>query len=145
MNSSISNLVRLDSWDNRLEDIASTHASILPEWGASDCLMAVGEAIQAVVGNNPFEQFHKKYRTEAGAAKLMRRHGCENVKQVFETFLGLEPVNRFSARRGDVGVMMLNDEYVSGFICSYGFAIKQPHGIAFYPVSEIEQAYKVGV
>ncbi|MGU3577104.1 DUF6950 family protein [Brucellaceae bacterium C25G] len=145
MSSSISNLVRCEGWDRRLEDVATAHASILPEWGRSDCLMAVGEAINAVVSQNPFERFRGKYKTETGAAKQMRRNGCDNVKQVFETFLSLEPVNRFSARRGDVGVMLLNDEYISGFICSYGFAIKQPHGIAFYPVSEIEQAYKIGL
>lgn len=145
MNTSISNLARLDGWDSRIEDVATAHAAIEPVWGVSDCLMAVGEAIHAVVGDNPLAQFKGKYKTEAGAARLMRRNGCADVKQVFELFLGLEPVNRFSARRGDVGVMLINGEYVSGFICSYGFAIKQPDGLAFYPLTDIEQAYKIGV
>jgi hypothetical protein len=74
----------------------------------------------------------------------MRANGCENVKDVFENYLKLEPVNRFSARRGDVGVMLINDEYVAGFICGSGFAVKQPSGLAFFPVTEIEQAYRVG-
>jgi hypothetical protein len=43
------------------------------------------------------------------------------------------------------GEARINDEYVAGFICSSGFAAKQPHGLTFFPVTDIEQAYKVGL
>ncbi|PWJ81471.1 hypothetical protein C7441_1102 [Pseudaminobacter salicylatoxidans] len=144
MNTSITNSKRSDGWDRAVEDLASAHIEIAPEWGRSDCLMTVGDAIQAVVGIDPFAEFRGRYRTEAGAARHLRRNGCENVRDVFETFLGLEPVNRFSARRGDVGVMLINDEFTAGFICGSGFAVKQPHGLTFFPATDIVQAYKVG-
>ncbi|MCM2432104.1 hypothetical protein HGO39_05095 [Agrobacterium rosae] len=139
-----SNLIRVDGWDRALEDVASAQLTILPEWGTSDCMMSACEAIKAVVGIDPLEEFRGRYKTEAGAAKKMRGLGCNHVKDLFEIHIGLEPVNRFSARRGDVGVTVINDEFVAGFVCSLGFAIKQPHGTIFLPVSEIEQAYKVG-
>jgi len=144
MSSSKSNSVRVPGWDRALEDIATAHVSITPEWGVSDCLMTAADAIEAVTGENPLAVFRGKYKTEAGAARKMRANGCENVRDVFDTYLQLEPVNRLSARRGDVGVMLINDEYVAGFICGSGFAVKQPHGLTFFPVTEIEQAYKVG-
>lgn len=144
MNSSKSSLARVPGWDRAVEDLASQHVNILPEWGKSDCLMSAADAIKAVTGTDPLSKFRGKYQTEAGAARKMRQNGCENVKDVFETYLGLDPVNRLSARRGDVGVMKLNGEYVAGFICSSGFAVKQPHGLTFFPVTEIEQAYTVG-
>nr|WP_235858948.1 hypothetical protein [[Ochrobactrum] soli] len=106
--------------------------------------MTAADAIEAVIGEHPLAEFRGKYKTEAGAARKMRANGCESVKDVFETYLQLEPVNRLSARRGDVGVMLINDEYVAGFICGSGFAVKQPAGLAFFPVTEIEQAYRVG-
>lgn len=144
MNSSKSNSARVAGWDRALEDLATAHVSIIPEWGISDCLMTAADAIEAVIGENPLAEFRGKYKTEAGAARKMRANGCENVKDVLETYLELEPVNRLSARRGDVGVMMINDEYVAGFICGSGFAVKQPAGLAFFPVTDIEQAYRVG-
>jgi len=144
MNSSKSNSARISGWDRALEDIATAHVSITPEWGISDCLMTAAEAIEAVIGENPLAEFRGKYKTEAGAARKMRANGCENVRDVFENYLKLEPVNRFAARRGDVGVMLINGEYVAGFISGTGFAVKQPKGLAFYPVTEIEQAYRVG-
>ncbi|WP_250972480.1 DUF6950 family protein [Agrobacterium rosae] len=137
-------MIRVDGWDRALEDVASAQLTILPEWGTSDCMMSACEAIKAVVGIDPLEEFRGRYKTEAGAAKKMRGLGCNHVKDLFEIHIGLEPVNRFSARRGDVGVTVINDEFVAGFVCSLGFAIKQPHGTIFLPVSEIEQAYKVG-
>jgi len=145
MSISKSSSARVPGWDRALEDLATAHVSIAPEWGVSDCLMTAADAIEAVIGENPLAEFRGKYKTEAGAARKMRANGCENVKDVFETYLQLEPVNRLVARRGDVGVMVINGEYVAGFICGTGFAVKQPNGLAFYPVTEIEQAYKVGI
>lgn len=145
MNSSKSSSARVPGWDRALEDIATAHVSITPEWGVSDCLMTAADAIRAVTRNDPLAEFRGKYKTEAGAARKMRSNGCENVKEVFENYLQLEPVNRLSARRGDVGVMLINDEYCAGFICGSGFAVKQPHGLTFFPVTDIEQAYKVGL
>nr|WP_313023125.1 hypothetical protein [Brucella intermedia] len=144
MSSSKSSSDRVPGWDRALEDLATAHVSIAPEWGVSDCLMTAADAIKAVSGDDPLSQFRGKYKTEAGAARKMRANGCENVKHVFESYLQLEPVNRLSARRGDVGVMLINGEYVAGFICGSGFAVKQPHGLAFFPVTDIEQAYRVG-
>ncbi len=144
MSSSKSSSDRVPGWDRALEDLATAHVSIAPEWGVSDCLMTAADAIKAVTGEDPLAEFRGKYKTEAGAARKMRANGCENVRDVFETYLQLEPVNRLSARRGDLGVIRINGEYVAGFICGSGFAAKQPHGLAFFPVTDIEQAYKVG-
>lgn len=145
MSISKSSSARVPGWDRALEDLATAHVSIIPEWGVSDCLMTAADAIEAVIGKDPLAKFRGKYKTEAGAARKMRANGCKNVKDVFENYLQLEPVNRFAARRGDVGVMLINDEYVAGFISGTGFAVKQPNGLAFYPVTDVEQAYKVGI
>ncbi|MBB5700683.1 hypothetical protein FHS76_000526 [Ochrobactrum daejeonense] len=144
MNSSKLNSVRVPGWDRALEDVATAHIDIAPEWGKSDCLLTAADAIFAVTGIDPLAKFRGKYKTEKGAARKMLKNGCENVRDVFEKYLDLEPVNRFAARRGDVGVMIINGEYTAGFICGSGFAVKQPHGLTFFPITEIEQAYKVG-
>lgn len=144
MNSSISSSSRVDHWDRALEAVATVHVAIVPEWGVSDCLLTTADVIQAVIGIDPLAEFRGRYKTEIGAARKMRENGCESVKDVFERYLMLEPVNRFSARRGDVGVVLINGEYTAGFVCSLGFAVKQPHGLTFFSLADIEQAYKVG-
>lgn len=144
MSSSISHLIRNDGWDRLLEEVASAQVSVLPEWGTSDCMMSTCEAIKAVVGIDPLSEFRARYKTEVGAAKKMRALGCSHVKDLFEIHMKLEPINRFTARRGDVGVTIINGEFVAGFVCSLGFAIKQPQGTIFLSISEIQQAYKVG-
>ncbi len=80
MSSSKSNSARVPGWDRALEDLATAHVSIAPEWGVSDCLMTAADAIKAVTGEDPLAEFRGKYKTEAGAARKMRANGCENVR-----------------------------------------------------------------
>ena len=135
---------RLEDWDRRLARVTEKHMSLPGEWGVSDCIMTVGDAIEAVTGDNPFAQFKGRYKTEAGAARVMRKNGCETVEDMLASFLGLEPVNRLSAQRGDVGTIMQGGELTAGYVTEYGFAAKGPHGLTFHPVTEIVSAFKVG-
>lgn len=144
MNPSISNFDRLPDWDTRLADLSTVQLEVAPEWGSTDCLLTVGEAMEAVTGTNPLAKFKGKYTTEQGAAKLMRRHKCKTVEDVFEKYLKLIPVGRLSARRGDVGVMVIQGQLAAGYFTNHGFAVKQESGLGFFPVTEVKTAFRVG-
>lgn len=145
MNTSISACNRLHDWEFRLAEAITTHVEIIPDWGISDCLMTCGDVMFAVVGVNPLEKFRNKYTTEQGAAKLMKRNKCDDAESVFEKYLGMTPVNRFAATKGDVGVIIINDQVTAGFFMELGFAVKVPSGLAYFPITEVKQAFKVGV
>lgn len=142
---SLSDVERHPDWSRRLAEISTVHQSAPPpEWGKSDCLMVVGEAILAVAKENPFEKFRHKYKTEKAAAKLMLKHGCSNVQEVFEIFLGLTESSRLQARRGDVGIVMIQDQPHAGYVTNDGLSVRQPHGMVTFPLTEMVKAYRIG-
>lgn len=144
MNTSISSFERLPDWDFRLAHLSERQLETAPDWGTTDCLLSVGEAMEAVTGTNPLQKFVGKYTTEQGAAKMMRRNKCKNVEDVFEKYLGLTSVGRLSARRGDVGVMEINGDLAAGYFTNHGFAVKQESGLGFFPVTDVKTAFRVG-
>lgn len=145
MSISISAYNRLWDWDFRLAETITAHVEIKPDWGVSDCLMACGDVMESVTGTNPLSKFRNKYTTEHGAAKLMKRHKCDDVDEVFEKYLGLTPVNRLQAHRGDVGVVLVDGQPTAGFYTNLGFAVKSPSGLSYFPITDVVTAYKVGV
>lgn len=144
MNISISNCNRVADWELRLVDVSENHMGIAPDWGVSDCLLTAADAIQAVTGIDPLKQFRGKYTTEHGAAKLMKKNKCADVEDVFEKYLGLKQVGRLSARRGDVGVIMIEGHATAGYFMEYGFAVKQINGLSFFPRTDVKTAFQVG-
>lgn len=133
---------RENDWDHRLARVTEKHMRLSGEWGATDCLLTVGEAIEAVTGNDPFAAYRGRYKTERGAARVMRRNGCKDVEAVLARLF--QPVGRLLAQRGDVGTVMQGGALTAGYVTEYGFAAKGPNGLIFHPVTEIVSAFKVG-
>lgn len=141
---SLSDIDRHPNWAKRLMAIASIHVTQSAEWGKTDCIMTVGEAMRAVVGVHPFEHFAGTYTTELGAAKVMRQHDCEDVDEVFSRFLGLSELNRLQVRRGDVAVVMIQDKPHAGYILNDGITVRQEGGMITMPLDTIEKAFQIG-
>lgn len=132
---------RLSDWDRRLARVTEKHMRLSGAWGASDCLMTVGDAIEAVTGENPFAAYRGRYTTQAGAARVMRREGCNDVEDVLARLF--QPVGRLLAQRGDVGTVMQGDALTAGYVTEYGFAAKGPDGLVMHPQTAIVSAYRV--
>lgn len=145
MSTSISNFKRHPDWENRLVTVMGIHRGQIGEWGQTDCLMTCGDVMQAVVGHNPLAQFIGKYDTESGARKILVKNKCKKLSDVFENFLELEEINRLSARRGDMGIVDINQEPHAGYFTEHGFAVKQPQGQIFLPITDVTKAFKIGV
>lgn len=137
-------LTRVPDWDRALPLVVERHMALPGEWGVSDCLLTAGDAIEAVTGVDILAEFRGRYSTEIGAARLMRKHGCENVDDVFRVFFSLPPVGRLMAQRGDVGTVMQGGQLTAGFMTERGFAAKGEHGLVFHDITEIVAAFKVG-
>lgn len=133
---------RHPDWERRLVRVSERHMHLPGEWGASDCGLTVGEAIEAVTGTNPLAEFVGRYSTERGAARIMKRKGWADMGDVLAAFFA--PVNRLSARRGDVGTVMQGGALTAGYVTEYGFAAKGPDGLIFHPLTAIVTAFRVG-
>lgn len=124
MSKRLAKAVRTDGWDRRLEDAVSAFSGALPTDSANSDIIAVCEAVAAMLG------------------VTIKPRGKDG-KAFFEA-LGLEPINRFAARRGDGGVVFHEGQYLAGIVSSAGFVVRRPHGISIFSITDIEQAYKIG-
>ncbi|TPM59160.1 hypothetical protein FJ959_09840 [Mesorhizobium sp. B2-2-4] len=133
---------RLKDWDRRLARVTEKHLAMPGVWGVSDCLQTDGEAVEAVIGANPFAEVAGRYKTEAGAARLLRKRGFANVEEALASLFPKMP--RLMARRGDLAVVERNGQLCAGYICEYGAAVKTETGLTFVPQTEIRSAFRVG-
>lgn len=99
----------------------------------------------ATIGTNPFSQFRDQYSTEAGAAKTMRKNGCETITDIFEKFVGLRGINPLQAIRGDIGIVLVQDTEHCGYFTELGLAVAQKQGMTFFDVTDVVKAFQVGI
>lgn len=137
-------LTRLPGWDRRLARAVSQIGTTPGIWGESDCLMTAAAGIEAVTGTDIMAPWRGRYKSESGAARLMRKEGCKTVEDVFRDFFGLPEVGRLMAQRGDVGVVEVEGVPCAGFVCDLGFLVRTETGRAVLPQTAIKTAFKVG-
>ena len=123
MSKKLAKAIRAEGWDRRLEDAVSVITSSGPTDGANPDVAAVCEAIAATVG------------------VTVKPRG-KNAKAFVAS---LDPVNRFSARRGDIGLVFFEGRYSLGVVSGTGLVVRMPEGASIFPLADIEQAYKIGV
>lgn len=118
---------------------AVEHHSSLPfEWGKSDCFISSTDAAHGAHGNEMFKAF-RKYKTEAGAYKALRKQGCETVADFFAKHL--REIPPFQAQRGDLGTIRRGDVIAAGVFTSAGFAVKGENGMLREPVTNVDRAF----
>ncbi len=122
MSKKLAKAVRADGWDRRLEDAVTAITSSEPTDAANADVAAVCDAIAATVG------------------VTIKPRG----KDAKAFVAGLDAVNRFSARRGDIGLVFFEGRYLLGVVSSAGLVVRMPHGASIFPLADIEQAYKIG-
>lgn len=98
---------RLRDWPERLAALFAARAAAPFTWGRFDCCMFAADAVLAVTGHDPAVDLRGAYVTEAGAARVLARHG--GVAGVAAAYAGLE-VPPALAQPGDVGLSHHNPE-----------------------------------
>ncbi|TPL30171.1 hypothetical protein [Mesorhizobium sp. B2-4-7] len=137
-------LTRLPDWDRRLARLVPEIATTPGVWGQSDCLLTAAAGVEAVTGVDIMEPWRGRYKSEAGAARLMRREGCRTVEDVFRDYFGLPEIGRLMAQRGDVGVVEQAGVLCAGFMCDLGFLVRTEAGRLILPQTAVKTAFKVG-
>lgn len=133
---------RLPDWDRRLARVTEKHMRLPGAWGVSDCVLTVGEAVEAVTGENPFARFAGRYTTEIGAARVMRKEGFASLEEAFVAYF--VPCPRLKAQRGDVGIVMQGGQPTACYLTEYGAAAKGPAGLVFHAQTDLVRAYRIG-
>jgi hypothetical protein len=93
---------RLDNWQNNLSALIeeSRHKPFdFPNW---NCLEWAASGVKAVSGLDILEKYRGKYKTEKGAAKLLRQiDKVESSEELLSKYLS-EPKGLAFARMGDI-------------------------------------------
>ncbi|KRB26334.1 DUF6950 family protein [Mesorhizobium sp. Root172] len=135
-------LTRLPDWDRRLARLVPAIAATPGVWGQSDCLLTVMGVVAEITGFDPAADIRGKYKTEAGAARILRKRGFDDVEMALASLFA--PVGRLMAQRGDVGVVDQDGQLCAGFMCDRGFMARTETGVFILPQSAIKTAFKVG-
>ena len=132
--------MRHSDWLKRLNSVVAKHQALPARYGVSDCYIIADDAVEAVTGEQMFAGA-RDYTTPAGAAKQLRRHGFETVREAFAAKFAEVPV--LQARRGDIGVYDNNGELSGGVFTAVGFMVRGEETIVFLPATAVLSAFKV--
>jgi hypothetical protein len=103
--------MRLPDWETRLAAAMRPHMQAPMQYGVCDCFIICADAVRAVTGNDPFKGVRGRYKTETGAAKLLRKRGFNSVQDAWASLF--EPIHPAVAQRGDI-LIFDTDEGIAG-------------------------------
>lgn len=145
---------RLDNWQSNLSELIESKRETAFVWGEFDCTQLAFMAIEAVIGVDHSGPYRGKYKTAAGALKILRKVGkVETPVQLIEGILG-EPQAIAFARKGDIVTAIPNDELtmpsaidVFGPVLGVCYGARSffvgEHGLIEVDTLKLERAYHV--
>lgn len=136
--------MRIAGWERRLRAAIEKHMALPAAYGSSDCLIIALDGIEAVTGSDPYprDRFKRNYKTEAGAARCLRKAGFETVEDALRAACPNE-IPPSLAQRGDVGVVEHNGQVVAGVFTQLGLFTRGTEQCLFLPAADVKTAFRV--
>lgn len=92
--------MRVEGWETLLDDHVHQAYHQPFKWGEHDCALWASQWVGKATGTDHGTLWRGKYKTEMGAARLMKKRGYEGVEAIADAHLTIIPVP--FARRGDL-------------------------------------------
>jgi len=131
---------RCNAWTTALGAAIAKHMALPFQYGVSDCGYLVADAVQAVMGEDILKPY-RHYKTELGAARILKKAGCADVGELFA--LHFKKCHKAHAMRGDIGVVAYQDMLCGGVFTGSGFACKGKTGLMMAEYDQIITAFEV--
>lgn len=96
--------MRREGWERRLFELIEARRSEPFAWGKNDCLTFALEGFEAVHGV-PALELPGSYKTEVGAARLLKRLGHASLEAAATSVLGKPLASVLLAQRGDIAFL----------------------------------------
>lgn len=131
-------MTRLPDWQRRLQALVSARLRAPFVWGGNDCFIFALDAVEAVTGE-PCGAQYRTYKTEQGAARVIKRHG--GMAAGGDLCFG-ERISPTQARVGDIG-LVVNMERECFAVCggSHWMATGL-HGLKVLPIGAAAVAWR---
>lgn len=131
-------LVRIADWETPLAAYLSKAAGEPYRYGRNDCLLHVASAAGAMTGEDPGKPHRGKYKTEAGAARRLRRFGAKSPARMMD--LHFERTEPAFAQRGDA---VAGEDGIPGICIGATAVFVGESGFIETPLAEWRYAWKI--
>lgn len=102
-----------NNWQNKLTQYIEENKATPFNWGVFDCCLFAAGAIEAQTGKDLAADLRGKYKTQLGAARLIKRLGFDSVDELLSDKLG-QPIAPLSAGRGDIALIQTCEGLAAG-------------------------------
>lgn len=124
-------------WPERLYEYIQSKTDTPFEWGVHDCCTFAAGAIEAMTGESPFKA---SYTNEFEANTFMKSVG--GIETWITERFG-EPVVPLAARRGDIGLLALDDRELLAVVIGDTVCAPGEKHILYYPITMLSKAWRV--
>jgi hypothetical protein len=130
--------MRREDWPSRLIDFIEAASGRPFSWGSSDCCLFAADWVQDATGIDPAAGHRGRYRTEAGAARLLNRLGG-SVDAAATGALGAPLASPLLAQRGDIALV----GGALGVVIGGEVALLSETGPVLHPLATAARAWRV--
>lgn len=131
--------MRREGWERALSAEVEAARTRPFEWGRHDCALWAADCVMAMTGNDPAACWRGRYRTALGAARILRRSGCDDIAAMAARVLDAPLPSPVMARRGDI----LSDGEAMGVCIGAAAAFLSPDGLVFKPLAACAVGWRV--
>jgi len=131
---------RVEDWATEIALVIEKHMSLPFQYGVSDCFYLAADSVATVMGEDVLKPY-RNYKTELGAAKILRKAGCVDVGELFTKHF--KECHKAHAMRGDIGVALHEEQICGGVFTGNGFACKSETGLMMADYNQIMRAFEV--
>ena len=136
------NIERVENWKHKLGQLIQKDRNRLFEWGVHDCCMFAASAIEAQTGHDPAAKYRETYRCERSALEVMKKEGCEGLRDFVELFLGAHD-GLLNVRRGDIALINFEGRDTLGVVYG-GVIVPGEKGLVSVPLQSCIMNWRVG-
>jgi len=134
-------VVRVQGWELFLVEAIEKARKEPFQWGVHDCATWSFDVRFVLTDEDSASIWRGKYKTEAGAAKMLRKLKCKTVEDLALSILGLPLPNVLFAQRGDM--VIGGEERALGICIGSDSLFLLPSGWTSLPTETCSKAWKV--
>lgn len=132
---------RIPNWETALNRFLADRSTVPFAYGRNDCALFASDAVLAMTGKDPAQDFRGKYRSMTGSIRVLRSIGNGDLESTFSARFKEKPVS--FAKRGD---LVWDGEAVG--VCFGDRAVfvgenAQREGLFLVPMTAMKKAWAV--
>lgn len=135
---------RLENWPELLNSYIAEQETAPFVWGEHDCCLFVCNVIQLLTGIDPAKDYRNRYKTKAGATRLLAKAGgLEALAVAVCADMEFVEIGVNFCQRGDLVLMDCAEEQALGICLGANAAFVTLTGFTYYPLSKCCRAWRV--